>query len=392
MATATKKAAKKVAGGKGGKGAGKSGKGGGDGGGKSAGKSGKGSGSGGKGVGGKGATKKSARSAPRSAVKSSGGVEVKLPPREEIVAALNSAVSRVDGRRDAALSAASNGLVTKADEYRRVVSSELSDAYRKLSRANARYESLKAETKGAKGDVEAAQCEVNDLVSELRDIEHGQYQPHLFGGGGAGAPVATAAPAASAPASTSASASTPASTSHAPPADEGGSLPIAKLSEFGPLSEADIEKLANCPAHPQNIGEFEAWMKRDPLWMNKIDGFGEAKITKLQDAHLELRLTYPIPDPDDIPSEPEMERASDVAAVAAVAAATVNDSEKTGDSANAAASGGDKPGEGAGEDDASVTGTAPDEVAAASGDEEDEDEDGDDEDEDGDDGDDDDDQ
>lgn len=198
-----------------------------------------------------------------------------------------------------------NGHLTKADEYRRKVSSELAEAYRTLGRANSRYESLKSQTKGAKGEVEAAQREVNDLVSELRDIESGQYQPDLFD-----SPRTSPAGGSSA---TSLVERTAAAKAKSPPTptDEGAALPISAFTEFG-LTESQVECLSNAPCHPKTIGEFEEWTRRDKLWMTKIPGMGEKTVERLRDAWVELRLTYPpVPDPDGVPSETEMQAESE---------------------------------------------------------------------------------
>lgn len=178
-----------------------------------------------------------------------------------------------------------NGQVTKADEYRRTISHDLSEAYRRLGRCQMQLNQCKAEQKAAKGDVEAAQQEVNSLASQLRDVELGQYQLTIFNTNGDPEDSKHADRVAVKPAALAATTTLP---------DAGAAIPIEELKNFG-LSESEIEKVKNCPCHPKTIGEFEEWQRGDELWNTKIRGMKEAGITKLQDAHMALRIQYPIP-------------------------------------------------------------------------------------------------
>lgn len=181
------------------------------------------------------------------------------------------------------MTTATEATFTKADEYRREVGGNLAEARRELREAIQRRNYAKGELDDAKELVKAAQVRVNDLSSEFESIEDGRYQPKL---------------AFSKPTSSNGK---PASTTDTP-VDEGAAMPIESLKEFS-LSEKDVEKIANCPCHPKTIGEFEAWQRTDELWTTKIAGLKDAGITRLQDAHMEFRKTYPIPVPGEAKAE-----------------------------------------------------------------------------------------
>lgn len=208
---------------------------------------------------------------------------------------MTTAVAEQKAKSDAPAKSEQNGHLTRNDEYRRKISGELSSAYRTLGKAQMRLERCKAEQKAAKGDVEAAQQEVNDLVAELRDIELGQYQPDLFDKDG--------------PASAGADGVSPGSQATATAsqhADEGAAMPIAALKEFG-LSEKKCEALAESKFEIKTVGDLERTIRENEWWHRDIKGFGETTIDKLTEALTEFRLTYPVP----VPEELEPDGASD---------------------------------------------------------------------------------
>lgn len=162
-----------------------------------------------------------------------------------------------------------NGHLTRDDEYRRKVAAELSEKYLALGKAQMRFERCKADAKSAKGDMESAQQEVNDLVAEMRDIELGQYQPDLFDNGDTTVSVA---------------------------ADDGAAMPIATLAEYG-LSEKQCEKLAESKFEIKTVGDLEKTIRENEWWHRDVDGMGEKTIDKVTEALVEFRLAYPIPVP-----------------------------------------------------------------------------------------------
>lgn len=182
--------------------------------------------------------------------------------------------------------------LTKKDEYRREVGADLADARRDLKDAIAREDSAKRDLKDAKELKSGAQIRVNDLSLEMQQIEDGEYQPKLFQSNGAASKNGKAATKGKGDKK-----SKGAPAGELPP-DAGAALPISELKNFG-LSEKEVEKVANCPCHPKTIGEFEAWQRSDELWNTKIRGLKEAGITKLQDAHMALRIQYQMPEEAD---------------------------------------------------------------------------------------------
>ena len=164
--------------------------------------------------------------------------------------------------------------LTKKDQFRREVSADLAIARRDLRSAIDDENDAAATLKEAKERKKAAQIRVNDLSHEVEQIEAGNYQPKLFTANGHAGKNGKAAPG-------DKSKSKPGEL----PTDTGAALPIGELANFG-LTKAEVEKIEACPCHPKTIGEFEAWQRSDELWNRKIKGFGEEKITKLQDAHM----------------------------------------------------------------------------------------------------------
>jgi hypothetical protein len=177
--------------------------------------------------------------------------------------------------------------LTKKDQFRRDVAADLAIARRDLRAATDDENDAAANLKEAKERKKAAQIRVNDLSHEVEQIETGNYQPKLFSANGHAGKNGKAAG--------EKSKSKPGEL----PPDAGAALPIGELKNFG-LTEAEVAKVEACPCHPKTIGEFEAWQRSDELWNRKIKGFGEEKITKLQDAHCALRLQYPMPTAEDV--------------------------------------------------------------------------------------------
>ena len=71
------------------------------------------------------------------------------------------------------------------------------------------------------------------------------------------------------------------------------------------LGPAIIDKLKEA-CGGTTIGALEKWQRENPDW-NRTKGFGEERVTQLQDAHLEIRRKWPIPTAADaVPSDPPM--------------------------------------------------------------------------------------
>jgi len=172
--------------------------------------------------------------------------------------------------------------LTKADEYRRRVSKELSEAHERLGKANRKLEHAKSHLRGAKGDVDSAQADVNELVEQLRDIQNGNYQPTLFDKKPSANGKATKKLAANAP-------------------DDGTATPIETLADHG-LTTKQCEKLRESELEIATIGDLETCMREDEWWHKRVKGFGPTNIDKLTDALLSFRKAHPVPSPDEAES------------------------------------------------------------------------------------------
>jgi ribosome modulation factor len=72
------------------------------------------------------------------------------------------------------------------------------------------------------------------------------------------------------------------------------------------LSNKQIESLKE-QIGGSTIAALEKFQREHQDWNRELDGFGEERITQLQDAHLEIRKTFPIPTAADAgPAEPPM--------------------------------------------------------------------------------------
>lgn len=189
--------------------------------------------------------------------------------------------------------ATQNGHLTKNDEYRRIVGKEMADATADLADAQREFNDADSERKAKKKAVEVAQDRVNRVSREIRDIELGQYQPKMFD-----RPRAPSKASSNGKGDKKKSGEASERPAGELPPDAGAALTITELKNFG-LTEKEVEKVENCPCHPKTIGEFEAWMKSDELWMTKIRGMKKAGIDKITDAYTALRQQYPFPTEDD---------------------------------------------------------------------------------------------
>lgn len=173
--------------------------------------------------------------------------------------------------------------LTKADEYRREVSADLAEAYRRLGKAQLEANRCANSKKAADSAVKEIQDEVNGLVQELADIQNGQYQPKLFN-----KPTSTNG-------TPQAEQREPAAT---PAVDEGAEMTIQALSVYG-LTEKECEKLEQSELELTTVGKLEKAIREDPTWHRKVKGFGQSKVDKLIDALVSFRKEYPVPSPDD---------------------------------------------------------------------------------------------
>lgn len=193
--------------------------------------------------------------------------------------------------------------LTKADQYRREISSELSGAMEELKERKRVWEDLKTDTKEAKADVEAAQREVNRLAGELHDIEHGTYQPRLIP-----QPRANGKPTSDAQTATK-------------PVDEAASTLINALTEYDleggqRVTPKVCELLQNSKFEIKTIGDLERTMREKEYWHRDCEGIGPKGIDKVVEALAAFRRANPMPSPDDLEpaeasGEPEASEASD---------------------------------------------------------------------------------
>lgn len=190
--------------------------------------------------------------------------------------------------------------LTKADQYRREIGAELAGAMEELKERKRVWEDLKTDTKDAKADVEAAQREVNRLADELRDIEHGTYQPRLVP-----QPQANGKPKQATTATGTAK------------ADEAASKNINVLTEFDLTDGARVttkvcELLQQSKFEIKTVGDLERTIRENEWWHRDIEGVGPKGIDKIVEALAAFRRANPMPSPDD----PEPEAAADEAAEA----------------------------------------------------------------------------
>lgn len=83
--------------------------------------------------------------------------------------------------------------------------------------------------------------------------------------------------------------------------DSGAGMPVSEFVKFG-LSPTECEMLADNltrEAGGITVGHLETYMKKSEFWDRNLKGFGQAKIGKLQDAHLKFRTHYPPPTDED---------------------------------------------------------------------------------------------
>lgn len=164
--------------------------------------------------------------------------------------------------------------LTKADEYRRAVSAELSSAMRRLHNATRDWEALKEGAKEAKASVEVAQQRVNRLADELRDIELGQYQPALV------------------------------ECANGQPAPIPDPNPLEALTAYG-VTAKQVEMLQQSELELKTVEGLERAISEDEWWHKKVKGMGQTKIDGLIDALVKFREANPIAEPEaDEPETP----------------------------------------------------------------------------------------
>lgn len=186
-----------------------------------------------------------------------------------------------------------NGHLTKADEYRRELSADLAEAMDELEERRRVWDDLKADTKEAKADHDAAQREVNRIGKEIKSLRDGTFQPRLVP-----APQRTNdAPVAS----TSA------------PVDEGAAQPIEILQREFSLTERTVELIKEAKFGIKTVGDLERTIRENEWWSREIKGLGPTGINKVVDALVEFRKTFPWPEEGSATNAEEANQAAEAA-------------------------------------------------------------------------------
>lgn len=172
---------------------------------------------------------------------------------------------------------------------------EVMTQFRRFKLAESSWDAAHAEAGSAKKEMELQQEKLNALIQEMSDISSGKTKllpfTHWVPTGGTPQP----------------------STAE----DIGGKKPLTiligkNLKKECPshhrdgvgLSEAQVETLSKAIDGEKTIANLEKFQRTNPIWTRSMNGFGEAAITKLQDAHEIVRRAFPIPSPDEKATPP----------------------------------------------------------------------------------------
>ena len=179
-----------------------------------------------------------------------------------------------------------------------------------FARSVCEWDSAHAEAAQAKKEMELQQQRLNAIVQDIVAIKRGNFTPPL--------PFKGSMPTGGAP-----------QTASVPAEDVGGKKPLTILTAKSlkaecathhrdgvGLSDAQIETLSKALDGEKTIGNLEKLQRTNPIWTRSIKGFGEAAITKLQDAHEVLRRAFPMPSSDDKMKPPTPAQSSANAAAA----------------------------------------------------------------------------
>lgn len=174
----------------------------------------------------------------------------------------------------------------KFEKMERDKVSELLGASQELMVALRQADHAKAVAGEMRKAADAKQAVVNQIVQDLQGIRNGEVQPGLpfvrdmkttkkAGGKGAKGDAAERA--------------------GEPQVDQGAAKPLEDLIEFG-MTKAKVDALIETVGG-KTIGHLEKYQRENIHWTTDTKGFGEEWITKLQDAHEQLRRRFPMPDP-----------------------------------------------------------------------------------------------
>ena len=225
------------------------------------------------------------------------------------------AAKKVDKANPKAVSAPKPERPKKATKAQRMnalddKAGEVMSQFRKFKIAESAWDAAHAEAGAAKKEMELQQEKLNALIQEMSDISSGKTKLLPFThsvptGGAPQPPVASTV------------------------VDSGGATALTTLigknlknacpSHYRDgvgLSEKQVETLSKAIDGEKTIAGLEKFQRTNPIWHQSIKGFGEAAITKLQDAHEILRRAFPIPSPDDKPKPPTPAQSSTTAAAA----------------------------------------------------------------------------
>lgn len=146
----------------------------------------------------------------------------------------------------------------------RDVSHRLVGLNQQLKGVDAEIKGIKDDLKDAKEHRESLISSITQRLSDLSDIENGQYQPSLFAG-----------------------------QDNEESNDPAFGCPIFNLG----MTEKENEILISTGI--KTIADLEKQMRENEWWHSEIKGFGQAKVDKLSDNLTSWRMRNPVPSEDD---------------------------------------------------------------------------------------------
>lgn len=161
---------------------------------------------------------------------------------------------------------------------------ELLEADTDRGRAQLDWHYAHSEAAELKKLLEKKQALVNQIIGDIRNIKAGNYTPSLFG------PEGQAANGTNGKAESNGQILI-----GGQPLDIGATKLISDLIEFG-MTDKKCEALVD-QVGGNTIGALEKFQREHTHWNLDLKGFKEEWITKLQDAHEQLRRRFPMPDP-----------------------------------------------------------------------------------------------